>query len=163
VPDISDPHVTVEEILDVPAVPGSERLVPFLVITVTYQASFYETERKLPSISYGFWEQIDAIGVVTLGREYLDVTPGSGTQVIPREKTFYVEKRHFTRAFGLIGPIPIQCRITISIDVDRVSREALTNEVKLAGLSVDSSVAEAPTVLTRVLSWVERLITRREP
>jgi hypothetical protein len=162
-PEILDPLLTVEETLAEPTIlyPGKPKLVPTLLITVTYTARFYEDERKLPPLGFGFWERIVGKGVGSV--ELLDVTPGSGVQDIPRAQTFSVEKSILTNAFGVIGPIPVQCRIIVSIDVDRIRREKWTNEVKLAGLSVGSSPAQAPTVLIRLLSWVERLITRREP
>jgi hypothetical protein len=165
VPFVRDPQVAVEETLAEPTISsvGTAGIVPTLAITVTYEAVFNQADRKLPPIGFGFRERIVVKGTkVRLSFQFLPVTPGSAPQTIAREETFLVEKELITDDLGMFGSIPIQCLITISPEPDPRD-ERLSNTVTLRGLSVDSSVSNAPTVLTRLLSWVERLITRREP
>jgi hypothetical protein len=162
-PGIRNPRLTVTETVAEPDIgnlttPGS---VPCLAMTVTYEAMFKGMELDLPP-GYGFRERISVDGsFVQLSFEMISVSP-DGPQVVPREVSALVDKSLVIGNAGPLETIPIQCTITLAAEPDtRASAE--TNVVELPGIPVDTPVGEAPTVLQRVLTWIERLITQREP
>jgi hypothetical protein len=130
-------------------------------MTVAYDAFFSGMELDLPP-GYGFREQITVDGSpVRLSFEILSVDP-EGPQVVAREVSALVEKDLVTGNASAIETIPIRCTISLAAEPD-TRATAGTNTVELPGIPVVSPVQEAPSVLQRVLTWVERLITQREP
>jgi hypothetical protein len=130
-------------------------------MTVEYEAFFSGMELDLPP-GYGFREQITVDGtIVRLSFELLSVHP-AGPQVVARQVSAMVEKELVTGNASAIETIPIRCTISLAAEPE-TRATAGTNTVELPGIPIAAPVQEAPSVLQRVLSWVERLITQREP
>ena len=164
-PEIQNPTVSVKKVYGRPDVAFSPiHDEQCLAITVSYDAVFSGLERQLPNCHFGYRETITLKGTMGLGQLSpgdLEVPDEPGSITIPRKVTRLVAMSFLTRYFGVIGDIPIQCTISLSL-IPNPHRSQDTNTITIPGVRYRTTSLVAG--IAKAVFWIQdQLLGRYQP